>query len=264
MPRIARRDRVGLRRDIGPSAFRDARSARRARSSVRWHGRRRSGAVAAPRGVARCAAQRLGAVRRARVGVRPAILPPLSSHRRRTVARAPGDSTARRPRLGNAARAGHWTRAGRALGVGARYRGDRCRRGPWPSLRGRQLDFCGRRLRARRRTARGKRCSGAAAHAPPDARRWRCVLALPAGDPGVSGDAEVGAFARLPLPSSARCGARGALGAHGDPAGPGGRGHCRVRTRADRGAVHYRPLVCRSAGGCIRPGTQRCAGSCVH
>lgn len=53
----------------------------------------------------------------------------------------------------------------------------------------------------------GGRREGSDAAAPllthlPMPERWRCVLALPAGDPGVSGDAEVGAFARLPLPSA--------------------------------------------------------------
>ncbi len=34
-------------------------------------------------------------------------------------------------------------------------------------------------------------------------RRWRCVVAVPPGDPGLSGDAEAAAFERLPPPAEA-------------------------------------------------------------
>ena len=89
-----------------------------------------------------------------------------------------------RPRARRAGR--HRRRAG-AAGGGERARG---------ALERRLLDVCGPRAGGRGR--RRRRGLGQPAGRPsPDARAWRCVLALPLGVEGLSGDAEQRFFGRL-------------------------------------------------------------------
>ena len=210
------------------------------------------------------AAQRLGAVGRARVGVRPAILPPLSAtvgarlrvHREIPPHAGLGSGTQLALATGRALAELSGLALDTAAIAAAVGRGRRSAVGSWTL---RPAASCSREDGAREAMPAAPLLTRL-----PMPERWRCVLALPAGDPGVSGDAEVGAFARLPLPSAhdvehvAHLVLMAILPAlvEEDIAGFG-----RALTEVQCITGHW---FAEAQGRCIRPGTQRCAGSCVH
>ena len=112
-------------------------------------------------------------------------------------ARARGHSAARRSRLRDEAGAGRDGGAGRAGGAVAGSRGDGAHGRARRALGGGPVDLRPRRLRRRGRPAPrvGEPAPLLTRHAMPD--EWRCVLVIPAAEPGLSGSPEEAAFTEL-------------------------------------------------------------------
>ncbi len=72
---------------------------------------------------------------------------------------------------------------------------------------------------------------------------WRCVVAVPQGPRGLSGEAEISAFERLPAATRPRCRAGLSSGADAASSGLGGGGSAELRRCPLGGAADYRRVV---------------------